>query len=65
MKELLLPTISSAALLLALVVSLLWVAGDAKRRGRSSVRVVLLCLVTWPLGFFIWRGVRPPPSIGA
>ncbi len=56
-----LPLIVCAALALAIVISLLWVARDARRRGRSSIRIALLCLIFWPLGFLIWCGVRPPP----
>jgi hypothetical protein len=63
MNELFLPMGSASVLLLALAASLSWVAWDAKRRGRSAVRIVLLCFITWPLGFFIWRSVRPPPPI--
>jgi hypothetical protein len=53
----------TAALLTIIVASLVWVGRDAKRRGRSSMRIVVLCLITWPLGFLIWRGLRPPPPI--
>ena len=45
------------------VISLAWVGCDARRRGRSALRIMLLCLITWPLGFVVWRGVRPPPAL--
>jgi hypothetical protein len=48
---------------LVAMVSLAWVAMDAKARGRNPVTIVLLCLLTWPLGFFFWRGIRPPSPI--
>jgi hypothetical protein len=63
MNETFLSTIMAAALVVALVASLAWVGHDAKTRGRSPLRIVLLCFITWPLGFVIWRGVRPPPVI--
>jgi hypothetical protein len=49
--------------LVAIVVSLAWVGWDAKQRNRSAAMIVLLCLITWPLGFLFWRIVRPPLAI--
>ena len=63
MNVTLLPTLCAALLLVTLVVSLAWVGRDAKARGRSALRIVALCFITWPLGFIIWRGVRPPPVV--
>jgi ABC-type uncharacterized transport system permease subunit len=55
--------LSLGLLSFAVVGSLLWVARDAAKRGRSAVWITFLCFATWPLGFLIWRGVRPPPPI--
>jgi hypothetical protein len=63
MKENLFPIAATATLLVALLLSLAWVGHDAKIRGRSPLRIMLLCFITWPLGFLIWRGVRPPPPL--
>ena len=63
MNDTLLPTLGAALLLVTFVASLAWVGHDAHARGRSAARVVALCLITWPLGFLIWRGVRPPPVV--
>ena len=63
MNETFLPALSAAVLLGALVLSLVWVGRDAQTRGRSALRIVALCFITWPLGFIIWRGVRPPQAI--
>jgi hypothetical protein len=35
------------------------IANDARRRGRSPVLVVLLCLLSFPLGIIIWLIFRP------
>lgn len=61
MSETALPEILMALVLPVLIGSLIWVGFDAKRRGRKSSRIVLWCLITWPLGFLIWRSLRPPP----
>lgn len=50
-------------LVITILLSSLWVALDAKRRGRSGLVVVFLCLLTWPLGYLFWRAVRPPAPI--
>jgi hypothetical protein len=55
--------VSVPALLVAVLVSLFWVARDAAKRKRNVAWVVLLCFLTWPIGFLIWRSVRPPPPI--
>lgn len=59
------PVFTTAVFLVAITiaVSLLWVARDAAQRGRSPVWIALLCLATWPLGFLLWRGLRPPPPL--
>lgn len=49
-----------AAVAAVMTWSLIWVGRDAARRGRSAVRITLWCLILWPLGFLIWRGLRPP-----
>jgi hypothetical protein len=64
MQETTLPIFALALLLLVLAGSLMWVARDAKLRGRRSFRIVLLCFITWPLGFLIWRALRPPVNVG-
>ena len=50
-------------LVIAMALSLAWVARDATRRQRSPWLVALLCLITWPLGLLFWRMVRPPPTL--
>ena len=55
---------SISALLLLMAISFIWVGRDAARRKRSSVLMVALCLLTWPLGFLFWRVVRPPALNG-
>lgn len=37
------------------------VAHDARRRGKSPVLVVLLCLLSFPLGLIVWLIFRPDP----
>jgi hypothetical protein len=44
-------------------VSLAWVGHDAKQRGRNPRQIVILCFISWPVGFLIWRSLRPPPAI--
>jgi hypothetical protein len=40
--------------------SLVWVYGDAERRGKSGCLITLLVfLVSWPLGLLIWLCARP------
>jgi hypothetical protein len=35
------------------------IANDARRRGKSPVLVVLLCLLSFPLGWVVWLIIRP------
>ena len=42
----------------AIISSLMWVAGDVRKR-KKGFAVVMLCLFTWPLGIIIWLLVRP------
>jgi hypothetical protein len=37
------------------------IANDARRRGKSPVLVVLLCLLSFPLGWIAWLIFRPQP----
>jgi hypothetical protein len=45
-----------------MVASLIWVARDARKRRKGAI-VVLLCLLTWPIGVFIWLLLRPKAEI--
>jgi hypothetical protein len=38
------------------------IAKDARRRGKSPVLVVLLCLLSFPLGLIAWLVFRPQPA---
>jgi hypothetical protein len=49
-------------LILATVLGFVWAARDARQSGRSPVIWVLLCLITWPVGFLIWPIVRRRPA---
>ena len=42
----------------ALITSLMWVAGDARKR-KKGFAVVMLCFFTWPIGILIWLFLRP------
>jgi len=42
----------------ALILSLGWVARDARKRGRGF-SIVLLCLITFPIGPVLWLVIRP------
>jgi hypothetical protein len=57
------PLVLAGMILLLTTASLAWVGDDAKQRGRNPRQIVILCLITWPLGFLIWRSLRPPPAI--
>jgi FtsH-binding integral membrane protein len=46
------------ALAAAMIVSLMWVARDARKR-KKGFAVVLLCLFTFPIGILIWLLLRP------
>jgi hypothetical protein len=51
-----------AAILLALIVvtvRAVWM--DARHRGKPSILVVLLCLLSFPLGLVVWLNFRPEP----
>jgi hypothetical protein len=37
------------------------IANDARRRGKSPALVVLLCLLSFPLGVIVWLIFRPAP----
>ena len=42
------------------VFSLVWIYGDAVRRGKSGVLVALLAaLIAWPLSLLVWIALRP------
>jgi hypothetical protein len=45
--------------LIALMIRM--IANDARRRGKSPVLVVLLCLLSFPLGWIAWLIFRPEP----
>jgi Na+/H+-dicarboxylate symporter len=47
--------------LFLLFISIRMLATDARRRGKSSILVVLLALVSFPLGLLIWLVFRPEP----
>ena len=42
----------------AIISTLKWVAGDARKR-KQGFAVVVLCLLTWPLGIVAWLLLRP------
>lgn len=45
-----------------LVWSLIWVYGDAEKRGKSGILVVLLVfLLNWPVSLLLWLVFRPEP----
>jgi len=48
-----------AILLTIIAIALRIVANDARRRGKSPVLVVLLCLLSFPLGLIVWLIFRP------
>jgi hypothetical protein len=54
-----------AVIVIFSIVGFVWVARDASERGRSPIIWSLLCLLMWPLGFLIWRIVRPPTVVTA
>jgi hypothetical protein len=45
----------------AIIFSLKWVAGDARKR-KQGFSVVVLCLLTWPFGIVAWLLLRPSVS---
>ena len=51
----------------AMIVSLRWVARDARKR-RSSLSILILCFLTCPFGVLVWLLLRPGyylPSVPA
>jgi hypothetical protein len=56
----------AAAVLLAVVFALvlggylLWAVGDARRRGKSALLVLIAVVLFFPLGLVVWLLVRPP-----
>ena len=47
--------------LFLLFVGVIWIAADARMRGKPAVPVVLLSFVFFPLGLLIWIIFRPEP----
>lgn len=48
-----------------LIWSLIWVYGDAERRGKSGWLVVLLVLfLDWPISLLVWLVFRPEVKSG-
>jgi len=46
---------------IALIYSLMWVARDAEKRGKSIVLAILFVLIfCWPFSLLAWRWLRPP-----
>jgi hypothetical protein len=50
-----------AFVLVVLAMTIRVIADDARKRGKSPVLVVLLCLLSFPLGIIIWLIFRPAP----
>ena len=48
-------------LLSLLLIAMKMLAADARRRGKPAVLVVLLALVSFPLGLLLWLVFRPEP----
>ncbi len=49
-------------LLILLLISMRMLAADARRRGKPAILVVLLALVSFPLGLLLWLVFRPEPQ---
>jgi len=48
------------ALLIVWIFSIVWVYGDAEKRGKSGCLVaILVALLSWPLGLIVWLVFRP------
>jgi hypothetical protein len=58
---LLLAILFLAFLLVLIAVAIRIVANDARSRGKSPLLVVLLCLLSFPLGRIVWLIFRPEP----
>jgi hypothetical protein len=56
-------TFAAVGIPIMVVTSLIWVGLDAKQRGRNPLWIGLLCFLTWPFGFLVWHGVRPPRAV--
>jgi hypothetical protein len=57
--------ITATGLLLWLIVIIsMWLLKDAKRRGKDGWAILILCLLTAPLGFLVYMASRPvlPPG---
>jgi hypothetical protein len=50
-----------AFVLVLIAMTIRVIANDARRRGKSPVLVVLLCLLSFPLGVVVWLIFRPAP----
>jgi uncharacterized membrane protein YqjE len=50
-----------AFVLVMIALTIRVIAKDARRRGKNPVLVVLLCLLSFPLGWIIWLIIRPEP----
>jgi len=50
-----------AFVLVMIAMTIRVIANDARRRGKNPVLVVLLCLLTFPLGVIVWLMFRPAP----
>ncbi len=52
--------------LIMVVVSAVWAARDASRRGKSSfVAVIFVLFAWWPVSILFWRWLRPPIVSGS
>lgn len=58
-KSLVIMLLAFALVLVAITIRV--IANDARRRGKSPVLVVLLCLLSFPLGWIVWLIFRPEP----
>jgi len=58
-KSLVIMLLAFVLVLIAMTIRV--IANDARRRGKSPVLVVLLCLLSFPLGWIVWLIFRPAP----
>jgi hypothetical protein len=58
-KSLVIMLLAFVLVLIAMMIRV--IAGDARRRGKSPGLVVLLCLLSFPLGLIVWLIFRPQP----